>query len=285
MTYDFVTSRLLKRSTMLKYGITFYKAVASGNDFIIIDNKNGNLDAKNLDYSALALELCPRRTSIGADGILVVESSTEADIKMRVINPDGSEVTMCGNGARCTAYYAASKAWGNNLDIETGAGLIKAEVVDNNVKLKMSDPKDVKLDINLGIGKSFMNVHFMDTGVPHVVHIVEDIDEYPVKEVGRQIRQHTMFAPAGTNANFVEVKNGKIFIRTYERGVEDETLACGTGTTASAIALGFVGLASSPTKMITKSGETLRVHYNINGKKVDNVYLEGSARIVYEGKI
>jgi diaminopimelate epimerase len=269
----------------LKHGITFYKVVASGNDFIIIDNKNGDLDSKGLDYSALALELCPRRTSIGADGILVIESSLEADIKMRIINPDGSEVAMCGNGARCTAYYAASKGWGETIDIETAAGLIKAEVTGNNVKLKMGDPKDIRLDINLGVGKSFMNVHYMDTGVPHVVHIVENIDAYQVKKTGREIREHTMFAPAGTNANFVEVKGGKNFIRTYERGVEDETLACGTGTTASAVTLGLVGMATSPTEMVTKSGEVLRVHYNINGKKVDNVYLEGPARIVYEGRI
>ncbi len=267
-----------------KYNVTFVKAVAAGNDFIIIDNKAGDLDSKGFDYSMLAKELCPRRTAIGADGILVLESSDKADFKMRIINPDGGEVTMCGNGARCSAFYASRKGWGNELSMETGAGIIKAVVTGNNVKLKMSDPKDIKMDIKLGVGKSFMDVHFLNTGVPHVVHIVEDLDKYPVRENGKMVREHSMFAPHGTNANFVEVKGKKKYIRTYERGVEDETLACGTGTTAAAVVLGLLGLASSPTEMITKSGEVLKVYYTISGKNVKDVYLEGPAKIVYEGK-
>jgi len=269
-----------------KYNLIFTKAVASGNDFIVIDNKSGELDSRMLDYSHLARELCPRRHAVGADGVLVLESSDAADFRMRIINPDGSEVTMCGNGARCSALYASSARWGDNLTIETGAGILKSEVSGGNVKLKMSDPKDLQMNINLGIGPNMMTVHFVDTGVPHVVHLVEDLENYPVKDIGSKIRHHPMFEPEGTNANFVgDIAEGGASLRTYERGVEDETLACGTGTTASAIILALLGEAEPPVVMKTKSGEDLTVHFNMSGKKIDDVYLEGSAQLVYEAKI
>ena len=170
--------------------------------------------------------------------------------------------------------------------METGAGVLSADVSGDNVKLKMSDPKDVKLNINLGIGSNMVVAHYLNTGVPHVVHIVDDLKNCNVKEIGRGIREHTLFAPDGTNANFVgELDKNGASIRTYERGVEDETLACGTGTTASAIILGMLGYAASPVKMKTRSGETLKVYYDIHGKSARNVYLEGTAKIVCEGKV
>jgi len=205
---------------------------------------------------------------------------------MRIINPDGSEVDMCGNGARCSGYYASKAGWGENLTFETGAGILGCEVNSNNVKIKMSDPKDIKLDINLGIGKTILPAHFLNTGVPHVVHIVEDIEEYDVNGIGRQIREHSMFEPDGTNANFVgNIENNTAVIRTYERGVEDETLACGTGTTATAVVLGLLKQVESPVKIRTRSGDILTVYYDISGKKVNNVFLEGGVDVVCEGKI
>jgi len=150
----------------------------------------------------------------------------------------------------------------------------------------MSDPKDIKLNLNLGIGSDLMIAHKINTGVPHVVHLVEDLADYDVKNIGRKIREHQLFAPEGTNANFVSnVKDDNASVRVYERGVEDETLACGTGTVASAVILGLLGYVSSPVKMDTRSGEVLTVHYNISGEKVTEVYLEGEARLVCEGKI
>ncbi|MGB2600110.1 MAG: diaminopimelate epimerase [Candidatus Omnitrophota bacterium] len=269
-----------------KYNIVFTKAVASGNDFIIIDNKNGELDSHQLDYSLVAQDLCNRRFSVGADGLLVLEDSGNADFHMRIINPDGSEVTMCGNGARCSALYAAENGWGETLSIETGAGIINAEVKGVNVRLKMSDPKDTKLEIKLGIGPNIVDVHYVDTGVPHVVHLVDDLEGYPVNEIGRKIREHSLFSPEGTNADFVgDIDESGASVRTYERGVEDETLACGTGITASAIILGLLGQASPPVKLKTRSGEVLTVHYKMSGKKVSDVYLEGNANLVYEGKV
>lgn len=269
-----------------KYGINFTKAVASGNDFIIIDNKAGEMDALELDYSSMAEDLCRRRLSIGADGILVLEDSDKASFRMRIINSDGSEVDMCGNGIRCCAYYASKVGWGEALTVETRAGILRVEVNDSDVKINMTDPKDIKMELNLGIGSNMMVAHQINTGVPHVVHIVGDIENYDVFGMGKKIREHTSFAPEGTNVNFVgEIKDASATVRTYERGVEDETLACGTGTVASAVMLGLLGDVSSPVKMKTRSGEVLTVYYNLAGKKVTDVYLEGSARIVCEGTV
>ncbi|MFH1836961.1 MAG: diaminopimelate epimerase [Candidatus Omnitrophota bacterium] len=269
-----------------KYNICFTKAVASGNDFIVIDNMNGELDARDIDYSEIAKELCPRRLSIGADGLLVLERSRKADLRMRTINPDGSEVDMCGNGARCAALYASIRNMWEDLTIETGAGIISAEIKGKNVKLKMSDPKDLRMDISLGVGQSLMTVHYINTGVPHAVHLVNDIETYDVEGMGRKIRQHNIFSPEGTNADFAGKRaDGKMMVRTYERGVEEETLACGTGTVATAIIMGLLDQAQSPVSLLTKSGEILKVYFQISGKKIDNVYLEGEANIGWEGKV
>jgi len=266
--------------------ICFTKAVASGNDFIIIDNADGSLDALNSDYAALAKEVCRRKLSLGADGLLVLEKSTTASFRMRIINPDGSEVDMCGNGIRCSAVYASGRGWGDTLTIETGAGILTAEVAQNAVKIKMSEPCDIKLDIDLEVGSECLKVHHINTGVPHAVVIVEDVENYPVKDVGRKIREHPIFAPDGTNADFAgKIETHSVRIRTYERGVEDETLACGTGIVATALVLGLLGKVSSPVKLRTQSGETVTVYFDISGKEINNVYLEGEARIVCEGEL
>ncbi|MDP8299761.1 MAG: diaminopimelate epimerase [Candidatus Tantalella remota] len=269
-----------------KYELNFTKAVASGNDFVILDNKNGELDARDLDYSEIARDICRRKLSVGADGLLVLEDSQDADFRMRILNPDGSEVDMCGNGARCSVLYESVTGWGEELSIETGAGMLFAEVKGNTVKLKMSSPKDIKMDINPGVGSTMMSVHHINTGVPHVIHVVDDIEGYQVNEMGRQIREHSVFAPDGTNADFVgDIEGDFAVLRTYERGVEDETLACGTGIVATAIVLGMLGKVKSPVSMKTRSGETSTVYYELHGEKVKDVYLEGEAHIVCDGRI
>ncbi|MBL7072755.1 MAG: diaminopimelate epimerase [Candidatus Omnitrophica bacterium] len=266
--------------------IRFTKAVASGNDFIIVDDTDGALNALNLDYSALAKEVCRRKLSLGADGLLVLEKSTPASFRMRIINPDGSEVDMCGNGIRCSAVYASDRGWGDELTIETAAGILSAKVAQSFVKIKMSEPCEVKLDMDLEVGSEFLKVHHINTGVPHAVLIVEKIENYKVKNVGRKIREHSVFAPGGTNVDFAgKIEKHSVRIRTYERGVEDETLACGTGIVAAALVLGLLDKVSSPVKLRTQSGEVVTVYFDISGKKISNVYLEGEARIVCEGKI
>jgi diaminopimelate epimerase len=206
---------------------------------------------------------------------------------MRIINPDGSEVEMCGNGARCSAHYASICGFGKNIDIESKAGIIRSVVSSGRVKLDMGKPHALELDLNLGIGQNMLVTHSINTGVPHVVHIVEEgLDTYDVEKIGRAIRQHPHFAPEGTNANFAEtLDRSSAMIRTYERGVEQETLACGTGTTAAALILGILGYVDPPVKMLTKSGEELTVHFELDGSSVKNVFLEGESRMVFEGKI
>ncbi|NQT23697.1 MAG: diaminopimelate epimerase [Candidatus Omnitrophica bacterium] len=270
--------------------IKFAKVVGSGNDFIIIDNRGDRLKKSIPNFSRFAKTICERKNSIGSDGLLVLEDSKTADLKMRIFNPDGSEVTMCGNGARCSALYAFKNEWcSENITMETGAGIIKAQVSSKDVRLAMTNPKDIKLDKDLGLGNTIFKTHFIDTGVPHVVHFLNDdtdIKDYPVKETGKKVRYHKTFEPEGTNANFVKL-NGKssIHLRTYERGVEDETLACGTGAVASAIVSHLVYGTEQPVEVITISGDALKVYFKANGNKVNDVYLEGPAKIVYEGII
>ena len=269
----------------MKSNLCFTKMVASGNDFIIIDNKSGELNSQDLDYRALARDLCRRRLSIGADGLLLLENSDKADFKMRIFNPDGSEVSMCGNGARCSALYASGCNWGDDLVMETGAGLIKGAVNGRSVNLKMSDPERVELDLKLGIGKDMFTVHSINTGVPHAVHIVDDLASYPVVQVGRSIRNHSLFEPDGTNVEFVgNIKNGSAAVRTYERGVEDETLACGTGAVATALVLGLLGYVSGTVDIHTASGEVLKVYHKSAKGKITDVYLEGTAEVVCDGR-
>ncbi len=272
--------------------INFTKMVAAGNDFVVLEC----LSAGVLECSRLAMEVCDRKFGAGADGLLVLEKSKIADIKMRIFNADGSEAEMCGNGARCVGLYWSHVARRtSHVNIETKAGVIDAKVEGNNVKIRLTDPKNIKLDIPIKINNRTLRVNFINTGVPHTVVFVEGLDGIDVFNLGRQIRYHRKFKPVGTNVDFVEVlSDDSLRIRTYERGVEDETLACGTGTVAAAIisamALGRWGTGSlghwvagaHKINVYTKSGEILKVSFN-NNKRIENVWLEGEARIVYKG--
>ncbi len=264
--------------------LKFVKTVASGNDFIVIENSKAKIP--NSKLPSFAKEICNRNLGVGADGLLVIEPSKKADFKMRVLNPDGSEAEMCGNGARCVALYAKeNKIAANKMRIDTIAGIIEAEVSKDKVRLKMSDPKDIRLDFNIPVEGKNYKVSFVNTGVPHTVIFVEDLEKWDVKRLGRAIRYHKLFAPKGTNVNFVEIeKENSIRVRTYERGVEDETLACGTGVTASAIISGASKKFKNPIICLTKSGDKLRVYFDRVGDNFKNVYLEGSAKVVFYGR-
>ena len=261
----------------------FTKAVATGNDFVIIDNRSSVISS----LSELAKKLCDRKFGIGADGLLVVEQSKKSNFKMRIFNSDGSEAEMCGNGSRCIALYAAEKKIASNsMTIETLAGELKATVKGDIVKVKLTDPKDIKWNFCLEINKCPYKLNFVDTGVPHTIHFVKDLDKVDVKNLGSHIRNHGEFAPEGTNADFVSIIDGhNIKVRTYERGVEDETLACGTGAVASAIISAEAEKMSSPITVETRSGEKVKVYFEIDGGNFKNVYLEGKAKLVYEGVV
>jgi diaminopimelate epimerase len=255
--------------------LKFTKMVGSGNDFIVISAEpSGNL-------SRLAKVMCDRKYGIGADGVLLLEKSKKADLSMRIFNADGSEAQMCGNGARCAAlFYGRAKSM-----IQTCAGLINAEVSGAKVKIQLTDPKAIKLDIPLALNGRKIKVNFINTGVPHAVVFVNGIEGIALSQIGRAVRNHRQFSPAGTNVDFVEVKGKDLIrVRTYERGVEDETLACGTGSSASALIFALKSGANNLVKVATQSGETLKIYFQKEDSQFSNVWLEGSARIVCKGE-
>ena len=264
--------------------IAFVKMVASGNDFVVVDNRRAVIPGTRL--CAFAREICDRNYGAGGDGLIAIEPSKKADFRMRIINSDGSEAEMCGNGARCAALFAiGNKIAGKRMDFETLAGIIKAEVSGAIVRLKMSDPSGLKPDINLVLSDGRYNVNFVNTGVPHAVIFVEHLEGQDVKTTGKEVRYHSAFAPRGTNADFVEVaEKNLIKVRTDERGVEDETLACGTGVTASAIISAVVKDFKSPVACLTKGGDRLKIYFNRRGNDFTDVYLEGGAREVFLGR-
>jgi len=265
--------------------IKFYKMSGSGNDFILIDNRSSILDADSL--GPFVASVCRRKHSVGADGMILIETSEQADFKWRFFNADGGEVEMCGNGGRCAARLAyLIGIAGAGLTFETRAGIIQAEVTGERVKLEMPKPSPAEMDYPLDVGGEALTVSSIVVGVPHVVTWVTDPEATPVFELGRAIRYHERYAPAGTNANFVQqLDNGAFAIRTYERGVEDETLACGTGSVAAALIAATKGMAASPAELHTRGGETLNIYFEKSEDGFQNVFLEGDARLIYEGTL
>lgn len=265
--------------------IEFFKMSGSGNDFILIDNRDGLL--KGMDLKALAVSVCRRNISVGADGLIVIEKSEKADFRWMFFNSDGSEPDMCGNGSRCAARFAFLKGIaGKEMSFETGAGIIDAKLTGDIVKVRLTEPHDMKLDFSIPVGDRPFEVNSINTGVPHVVAFMSGADDEFVFKCGREIRYHSAFKPAGTNVNFVEHAGRNLLrVRTYERGVEGETLACGTGAVASALISAGKGLVDSPVKILVKSGETLKIYYEKSAGFFTNVYLEGRAMVVFEGRL
>ena len=268
--------------------IQFTKMSGSGNDFIIIDNRMQVIDdSKKVDF---VKRVCDRKMSIGADGAIFVENSDSADIKWDFYNDDGSSAEMCGNGGRCVARYAVEKGFAPlELTLETVAGIIGARVDGDNVRIKLTTPKNLKQNLDVALNRTRYKIDSLNTGVPHAIIYSDNVEENNVKEVGNGIRFHAAFAPSGTNVNFVEkVGDHDLKIRTYERGVENETLACGTGTVASAILSFYKNLVKPPVKVETRGGEILKVDFDYTNEtsgEVTEVYLEGLTRIAFEGTL
>jgi diaminopimelate epimerase len=268
--------------------VPFVKMVGAGNDFIVIDACRG------LNYTKFTTAVCDRHMGIGADGVLVLDQSKQSDYRMRIINADGSEAEMCGNGARCMAAYIAAnrKPVKKLFGMETLAGEIKAQVNGQTVRVQLSSPEDYRPNQDITVGAKKMRVHTIDTGVPHTIVFVDDLQEVDVNSLGALIRRHPHFAPRGTNVNFVEQRHkGLVAVRTFERGVEAETLACGTGSVASAL---IAYLRANPKgknqkgasmKVLTASKEILEITFDLaEGKSIDNVWLKGSAKLIAKGE-
>jgi diaminopimelate epimerase len=262
--------------------IEFAKYSGAGNDFILIDNRDGLFSSEN---SELIREMCARRTSIGADGLILLENSNKADIRMRFFNSDGNEAEMCGNGVRCLIAFARRKGvQSDTLTVETMERVLPARVEGERISIDMGEVTETKLNIDIEIDGQTYRVHHTNTGVPHAVMFVDDVNAVDVIGVGRKVRFHERFQPKGANANFVQVTGpSSVSARIYERGVEDETLACGTGCTACAVVSALVKGLQPPIRVLTRSGETLTLDFRKDGEQISEVTMTGPTRLVYEG--
>lgn len=261
--------------------IGFWKMHGAGNDFILVDDRERCFPEHD---RAWIEQLCRRRTGIGAEGLILIQPSEKADFRMRFFNPDGREVEMCGNGARCVARLAnVLGAAPDRMRIETMAGTLQADMQGRDIRLHMTPPLDLQTGRTLTIESQRLSFGSVNTGVPHVVVETEDLDTCRVPELGAAIRFHRVFRPDGTNANFVTVTGPRsLRIRTYERGVEAETLACGTGIVAGALVAARAGKVKPPVKVSPASGDTLTVDFT---DAMDRVTLLGPAAFVFQGTL
>lgn len=264
--------------------LNFTKMNGAGNDFVMIDNRSG----KFIYDRALIARLCDRHRGVGADGLIAAELPGQegAHLKMRYFNADGGEAEMCGNGARCFSRFGARLLHlHGEITFETLAGNLTAQLLGEWVELAMSQPHSLSLNNGISAANTPLSVHFLNTGVPHAVIFREDLDSTDVRTLGAAIRYHAHFSPKGTNANFVAVESlGLLSVRTYERGVEDETLACGTGVVASALVHHLLHGAPSPVSVKVKGGDTLQVSFQRTDETFTKVTLRGPADFVFEGQ-
>ncbi len=271
----------------IEFPVSFAKMSGTGNDFIVIDHRRTVVPVEK--QSEFVRQVCRRMFSVGADGVIFIETSQEADFTWRFYNGDGSVAEMCGNGARCAARFAYARGIAEKkMSFLTLAGIIEAEILDDDeVSLLMTPPVDFRTGLEVECGGGMRDVLFMNSGVPHAVLFLDEGVDVPVKDWGRTIRFHELFQPAGSNVNFVQpISDGGIRVRTYERGVEDETMACGTGAVASAIFAAAQGIVSSPVTVTTSGGEKLTIVFDLQDDgSAENVYLQGPARIIYIGQL
>jgi len=272
----------------ITFPIAFEKMSGTGNDFIIIDNRTAGIPLE--EQAELARRICRRMFSVGADGLILIEESALADFAWNFYNADGSVAEMCGNGSRCAARFAyRHKIAGRKMTFATLAGIVEAEISpeqEDIVRVKMTQPFDFRFDISLLIGDVERPVTYVNTGVPHAVIFVEE-DDVPVKKWGRKVRFHQIFEPKGANANFVKLlPDGKLKVRTYERGVEDETMACGTGAVAAALFASMQKGMDSPVEVVTSGGDVLTIYFDLHdGPVAENIFLQGPTRLICTGNL
>lgn len=264
--------------------VSFTKMSGTGNDFIVVDNTRGTHD---LNWSDFARTFCPRRTSVGADGVLVLEAGTDTDFNYHIFNADGSEAEMCGNGARCAAAFAVARGIAPaRMRFTTLAGIIEAEVCDHEVAIHMTDPINLRRDVPVEFDGHCANITQIDTGVPHAIWFVDDVNNVDLDTLGRAVRYHEAFQPAGTNVDFVEVVDSDhINVRTYERGVEAETLACGTGSVASALITHLSGRAPHSPVHVHMPGGDLKIAFTPDDQGYHDVWLIGPTVTVYHSEL
>ncbi|MCX7770891.1 MAG: diaminopimelate epimerase [Proteobacteria bacterium] len=263
----------------------FYKVSGSGNDFIIINNFDDKFEFEF--FKKITPFVCNRNNGVGADGLIVLNKYEGLDFRWDFFNSDGTVAEMCGNGSRCAGRLYSMLTGKKEVAFMTLAGVIHAYVKGNLAKIRLSDPVNFIPNVDIYVDGDIIKGHFINTGVPHfVIFFEEGVDDLPVKELGRKIRFHERFSPAGTNVNFVSpIGENVIKVRTYERGVEDETLACGTGASASALIFGYLNKVKSPVEVITTGGEKLYIYFSWENNTFKDVYLEGAVKIICEGNL
>lgn len=283
---------------MFMRNVTFKKFSGAGNDFILIDKKS--FPDFNLTSSDIQ-KICDRRRGIGADGILIIDELPEFDFSMRYFNADGTLGTLCGNGARCAIKYASLSGRMENVTFfECNNEKYKGEIIsENEVKFYFNNPTKIKKNFKIKVWNQLINASFADTGSPHVVILINDVlmnpkdlkskyidlNRFPVTELGKEIRYHQDFKPAGVNVNFISLAEDRINIRTYERGVEAETFACGTGSVASAIIASLNYDIKPPIRLLTFGGDILTVDFKKDSGGISGVSLTGPAEFVFSGEI
>lgn len=269
--------------------LEFVKMDGAANDFIMVDNRAG---AIKLSRESVA-HLCDRRRGVGADGLMLIEPVAEHDFFMRYYNADGGEEVMCGNGARCAAHFAASLGLGrkdakeHTLRFLTGSGAIDARVTGNRVSMSMMDARGMRRRLQTKVAPRGAGVHFMVVGTRHAVVPLDDAKSLTPEEViefGRALRHDPAFAPDGANVNFASIApDGRVHLRTYEKGVEGETLACGTGSVASAVIFAHDGLLKSPVRVVQHSGDELIISFELNPDGAGNVHMDGPVAVNFRG--
>ncbi|NVN95825.1 MAG: diaminopimelate epimerase [Bacteroidetes bacterium] len=257
--------------------LKFSKYHGAGNDFILIDNRKGEI---NLSCNEIAF-LCNRHLGIGADGLMFLNFNSLHDFEMQYFNSDGNESTMCGNGGRCITAFASALGIIEKTTIFNAIdGLHTAEIVEDKAKMR----KTIRLQMSdVMLIQQSENYFLLNTGSPHYVQLVDNVDDIDIVSEGRKIRYDKRFAPSGLNVNFMQVKESHLYVRTYERGVEDETLSCGTGVTASALAYAS-DKNITEVSVLTKGGN-LKVLFEKHGDSFKNIFLEGETCFVFEGEL
>lgn len=255
--------------------IRFWKLSGAGNDFVLLSGL-----PKGKSGATLAKALCDRRSGIGADGLLIV-SRRAGNIRLDYWNADGS-AAFCGNGSRCAALWASAQGWvkGKRFQLQTNRGPLTARLTGKGrAEISMPAPKGLRLGLNVKTTGGSLQAHYVDTGVPHAVVFVPNVKNINVGELGRELRFHSAFGRAGANIDFVEISNEKLIMRTYERGVEAETLACGTGIVAAAFVARVLGFGGSPVRVMVRGGDTLSVSFS------EGPRLEGPGKLIFSGEV
>jgi diaminopimelate epimerase len=261
--------------------LAFSKYNGCGNDFILIDNRSRCFPVANAPFIQ---RLCERQRGIGADGLILLESSASADFRMRIFNADGFETEMCGNGARCIVKFARELGMSKSaFTIETMHRILHASLNEAAITIDMGIPLDIEWSIPVSVNEISLTLHHLNTGVPHAVIFVEDIEDPKWMKLAPKIRSHPYFPAKGVNVNFAAIQQTEILIRTYERGVEGETLACGTGATATAITAAVLYKMEPPVSIRTRSGDLLKIKFEAS-PEIQHVYMEGPASCTFKGK-